>query len=229
MAKIIKIDENTWRFEDGFVRFFLLEGENSAVMIDSGMNCPDAAELAKTLTDKPVMLVNTHGDMDHTSGTRGFDKIYMHTFDYVQCDMAKKFPETKLMELEDGNIIELGDRTLRIIHIPGHTTGSIAILDIEKRVLYAGDSVQKGIIYMFGPQREPEQFENSLQKLISMESEYDCIYASHDEYKVPNDYGKKVLEGWKQVQKAEIPYEMVEMFGKSVKCYKTEFCGFYVE
>ncbi len=39
MADVIKIDEHTWRFEDRFVRFFLLEGEQKAVLIDSGMNC----------------------------------------------------------------------------------------------------------------------------------------------------------------------------------------------
>jgi hypothetical protein len=33
-----------------------------AVMIDSGANCPNALELAKELTNKPVMLINTHGD-----------------------------------------------------------------------------------------------------------------------------------------------------------------------
>ena len=56
MADIIQIDENTWRFEDGFVRFFLLAGEEKAVMIDSGVNCPNAADLAKELTDKPVIF-----------------------------------------------------------------------------------------------------------------------------------------------------------------------------
>ena len=75
MADIIKIDNGTWRFEDGFVRFFLLEGSERAVMIDSGINCKEAACLAKELTDKPVMLLNTHGDGDHTSGTEGFEKI----------------------------------------------------------------------------------------------------------------------------------------------------------
>ena len=51
MADIIQIDENTWRFEDGFVRFFLLVGEEKAVMIDSGVNCPNAADLAKAIVD----------------------------------------------------------------------------------------------------------------------------------------------------------------------------------
>ena len=43
MTEIIQIDSNTWSIEDGFVRFFLLVGEDKALMIDSGVNSPDAA------------------------------------------------------------------------------------------------------------------------------------------------------------------------------------------
>ncbi|MBR3103127.1 MAG: hypothetical protein IKH46_04825 [Lachnospiraceae bacterium] len=38
MAEIIEINEKTWRIEEGMVRFFVLEGAEKAVMIDSGMN-----------------------------------------------------------------------------------------------------------------------------------------------------------------------------------------------
>lgn len=228
MAEIYKIDENTWRFEDGFVRFFLLEGKDKAVMIDSGVNCPNAADLAKELTDKPIILLNTHGEGDHTSGTAGFSQIRIHVSDYYGCDVAKRYPNTALFEIKDGDIIELGERPLRIIHIPGHTAGSVAILDINKRVLYAGDSVQKGHIYMFGDKREPESFESSLDKLISIKDEYDTIFASHDELELPNDYAVKVKEAWISVRKGEVPFEEIELFGNKVKSYTTNNCGFFL-
>ena len=153
MAEIIQIDSNTWRIEDEFVRFFLLEGEEKAVLIDSGVNCLDASDIAKQLTSKPLILLNTHGDRDHTSGTDGFTNIHIHPLDYVGCDVKNRHPNTSMVPLNDGDIIDLGERPLKIIHIPGHTKGSVAILDIAKRVLYAGDSVQKGHIYMFGMNR----------------------------------------------------------------------------
>lgn len=229
MAEIIQINPYTWRIEDGFVRFFLLEGKNRAVLIDSGVNCPNAAELIKSITDKTVILLNTHGDGDHTSGTAGFSDIYMHELDYIHCEVGARYPGTSLIKLNDGDIIELGERPLRIIHIPGHTKGSVAILDIIERVLYAGDSVQKGHIYMFGNKREPEQYENSLNKLIAMKNEYDYIYASHDEYVVSSDYAEKVKQVWKQVRDGELNYEVIDLFGNKVKSYSTSFCGFYME
>lgn len=229
MADIIKIDSNTWRIEDGFVRFFLLEGDEKAVLIDSGVNCPDAAELAKTLTDKPVILVNTHGDGDHTSGTGGFSEIYMHADDYIKCEVNIRYPGVILKSLNDGDIIELGNRTLKLIHIPGHTYGSIAVLDIQKRILYAGDSVQKGHIFMFGDKRDTKSYGASLSKLIALKDEYDYIFASHDEYCVPGDYAAKVKEAWEKVQSGELEYEITDMFGNKVKTYTTDVCGFYVD
>ena len=77
MAEIIRIDRQTWRIEDGMVRFFVLEGDEKALMIDSGMNTPDAVKYAKELSDKPLEMLNTHADRDHISGNGAFEKIYM--------------------------------------------------------------------------------------------------------------------------------------------------------
>lgn len=228
VAEIIQIDEQTWRLEDDFVRFFLLEGEERAVLIDSGANCPDAADLAKSLTDKPVMLLNTHGDGDHVSGTGGFAEIHIHPDDYVRCEVNTRYPDTSLAEIRDGDVIDLGGRPLRIIHIPGHTLGSVAILDEKRHILYAGDSVQKGHIYMFGTKRDPEQFESSLSKLISFGDEYDRIYASHDEFLLPGDYAEKVKTAWKQVRNAEVGSERISVHGSPVRSYTTPYCGFYL-
>lgn len=226
--EVKQIDTNTYRMEDGFVRFFLLIGEEKAVMIDSGVGCPNAAEIGSTLTDKPIMLLNTHGDGDHTSGTAGFQEIHIHSADYNGCNLIEKYPTTAFRPIEDGDVLDLGGRTLKILHIPGHTAGSIAILDVEKRVLYAGDSVQMGHIYMFGGHRNPDDYAASLDKLIALQGEYDCIYASHGKYVVDGDYAARVKASWLKVQAGEVPYEMVDLFGTTVKSYTTEDCGFFL-
>lgn len=63
MCDYIKMDQDTWRLEDGFVRFFLLIGTKRAVMIDSGMTKCDAREICERLTELPITLVNTHGEV----------------------------------------------------------------------------------------------------------------------------------------------------------------------
>ena len=60
MAEVIRINDNSWRIDEGFVRYFLLEGKDFALMVDSGASSPDAKKIAEGLTDLPVKLINTH-------------------------------------------------------------------------------------------------------------------------------------------------------------------------
>lgn len=65
---------------------------------------------------------------------------------------------------DDGDRIDLGERPLEIISLPGHTPGSIAILDVNNRVLISEDPIQDGLIFMFGVQREIHAYSKSLKK-----------------------------------------------------------------
>lgn len=77
MAETIKINENTYRIEDGHVRFYLFIGKEKAALIDTGMYVPDAKAIAEEITDLPLILINTHADPDHISGNGAFDRFYM--------------------------------------------------------------------------------------------------------------------------------------------------------
>ncbi len=61
----IKIDESTYSYEEDGVRFFLLMGTDKALLIDTGMQTRNAKELAEEITKLPLLLFNTHTDMDH--------------------------------------------------------------------------------------------------------------------------------------------------------------------
>lgn len=229
MAEIIKIDDNTWRIEDSYVRFFLLAGKNKAALIDSGVNSIDAKDIAAKLTDLPIMLINTHGDGDHISGTGAFAEIHMAKEDYYNKDLNSLFPDTKLVELKDRDVIDLGARTLEVIKIPGHTKGSVALLDVERRMLFSGDTVQSGFIFMFGNHRAPEAYEAALIKLINESERYDIIIPSHDKAMLASDYTSKVLEAWRNVKNGKVEYEMTVLHDTDVKAYATEHCGFYCD
>ena len=76
--QVISIDEHTWRIEDKGVRFFLLEGTEKALLIDSGMQVHCAKEIAEGLTKLPLSLLITHGDRDHVGSNEEFPSFYMH-------------------------------------------------------------------------------------------------------------------------------------------------------
>lgn len=143
--EIIKMAEDTWRIEEESVRFFLLAGQERALLIDSGMETHDAKEIAQELVRLPVGLLNTHADRDHMGSNGEFETFYMHPAEASNYYNTQK-KTGAFTPIEDGDVIDLGGRKLEIVAIPGHTPGSVAVLDIGNRVLYSGDTVQDGSI-----------------------------------------------------------------------------------
>ena len=227
MAEIIKINENTWRIEDGMVRFFLLTGTEKALFIDSGVTGADLKEIAAQITDLPLELLNTHADPDHVAGNNQFDWFYMYPSDE---ELARsKGVKGKLVPLTDGQIIDLGERPLRILHIPGHTAGSVAVLDINNRALFSGDSVQEGNIYMFGPRRNMDDLLASLDRLDKISLGFDVIYPSHDDPQVGTGLIKWLMEGAKDIIDGKAEGIDQDLFGNPITWYSFPYGGFYCD
>ena len=182
--EIIKIDNNTWRIEDNnHVRFFLLTGFKEALLVDSGMDVSNVKEIARSLTSLPLSLINTHADRDHVGANKEFETFYMHPSE-ASNNYKTQGMDGEFTPVENGDVIDLGGRMLEIIDLPGHTPGSIGLLDIKNRVLISGDPIQDGMIFMFGIQREIHAYLSSLKKLDAYRSRFDTIYPSHGSFPV---------------------------------------------
>ncbi|MCR5502771.1 MAG: MBL fold metallo-hydrolase [Lachnospiraceae bacterium] len=227
MAETVKINDSTWRFEDGGVRFFLLCGKKKAALIDTGMNAPDARKTAEGLTDLPLILINTHADRDHISGNGAFKEFYMSPEE--EGNYRHNNGQGTILPVKEGDVIDLGDRALRIIDIPGHTPGSIAILDEKYRVLIAGDSVQDGNIFMFGEYRNIDLYIESMKHLADYDGKYDEVYAMHGSIPVKPDLVGKLIEGAEKIRNKEATGTAVDMFGNEVLLYKFPYAGFLCE
>jgi glyoxylase-like metal-dependent hydrolase (beta-lactamase superfamily II) len=64
--------------EPGHVNSFLVQGGKSAVLLDTGLGIANIRAIADELTDKPLLVVNSHYHFDHTGGNRLFDQIAIH-------------------------------------------------------------------------------------------------------------------------------------------------------
>lgn len=223
--EIIKINESTYRIEDGFVRFFLLEGKEKALLIDTGMTTANAKEIAESITSLPIELLNTHADPDHVGGNKGFLRFYMNPSEEENFRRHGNDYGT-IVPVKEGDVINLGDRPLKIIDIPGHTPGSIAILDVNNRVLIGGDSVQDGDIFMFGPMRNIKNYISNMEHLLGFENDFDFIYPSHGSFPVQKDLIGKLIEGAKNIVAGKSAGNQIDMFGKKVMLYKFDFAGF---
>ena len=206
---------NTWAESDQGVRIFLLVGKEKALLIDTGMTGLDLQSTISLHTDLPVQLLNTHADRDHIAGNSQFPEFCMHPseaafYRNVQHGSGKMLP------VFEGDLIDLGGRTLEIIHLPGHTPGSITVLDRENRCLIGGDPIQEdGNIYMFGDHRNMVAYIAGLERLMKR-SDFDFIYPSHAKEKVSRDVIPQLVAGAKDILAGKIPGKETEAHGIKV-------------
>lgn len=227
--EIVKIDEKTFRVEDNnTVRFFLLIGDREALLIDSGMEISNAKEIAKNLTSLPLKLLNTHADRDHLGSVNEFDTFYMHPLEeenFINNNTSCR----EYIKVEHGDIIDLGNRPLEIILISGHTPGSVAILDINNRVLFSGDSVQAGTIFMFGKQRNIDDYLNSLKKLTAYKDRFDTIYPSHGLFPVDPELIDKLYYAVIDILNGKYEPTKENVFGNTVNLFDVGIAKFLME
>ena len=170
---------------------YLIIGEKSAVLFDLAVNLPDIHEYVKTLTDKPVKLVLSHGHYDHCYHLEKFRDVWMHPNDEFllrqgMLGMPPVDPCPSIHYLNNGDVIELGNHLLEVIHIPGHTPGSILLLDKKYRLLFSGDTCARRLLYGLHGVIPFKDFCQTLKRL--QEKEFDVFYSAHDRCAIPKSY-----------------------------------------
>lgn len=191
-----------YAIDEGGVRSFLIPGESDALLIDSGFGRGNLLAQVRELTDLPVTLLHTHTDGDHTGCNAQFDKILLHPAEYdyyaqklQASDADVKAAFAKISPIWEGDRLCYGEYCLEVVLIPGHTPGSIALLDAHKRLLIGGDSVQTGAIFMFGAGRNMPAYLASMQKLDAMRKQFDTVLASHAQLCVDAQILPDLIEG----------------------------------
>jgi hydroxyacylglutathione hydrolase len=172
----VRYTEAIYGLEQG-VRFFLIVGAERALLLDTGFGSDDLQTRIADITDLPVTVVLTHGDGDHTGGLKGFDAAFVHPAEIPRLQGVAEQGIT-LVPVEEGHVFDLGGIRLRVLHTPGHTPGSICLLDEQHRALYSGDTVSHGPVFLFGPGRDLDVFAETLARLDSLGG-LDTIYCCH--------------------------------------------------
>lgn len=202
--EIHQIDEASWRIETEIVRAFLFVGTERALLVDTTDYTAKLDEAVRSLTDKPVMLVNTHADDDHISSNGCFAEAWMHPAEYAYYALKRKPGYAVPRPLQDGEVIDLGGRTFRVLLIPGHTYGSIALLEQETGVLVSGDSVSDTPVFIFGEMRNLDAFQVSLARLHGYLDQISVIYPSHGTFPLEKEHINRLISCAEKLQRNEI-------------------------
>ena len=189
----VKIDDTTYRIEDNGVRCMLYIGTEKALLFDTGFGENGSVKpVAESLTSLPVMLVNSHADPDHIGCNAEFDAAYMHPSEMAYYAKHAK-PGAKTLPLWEGDIIDIGGRSLEVVLIPGHTPGSIGLLDRKNRTIATGDTISAGPVFMFDEVRSIHAYMASMHKLIGLFNAFDTIFPAHGQCPVPKETVNRAL------------------------------------
>lgn len=209
-----KIAEGSYMIRSAFVDqpliCYLVEGRDSALLIDTMMGWGDLRGYCGKLTDKPVKLVNTHSHPDHVLGNFQFERCYMHHRDiaaFWEYTAVKKeqlfeaakqaaLPEySELLELDynfsdaapmpvipiyGGDVFDLGDREIEAVEAGGHTPGSVVLIDHSTRIAYSGDACNGNTLLELPDSLPVAEYMSSLLRLKERQPEFDMMYGGHE-------------------------------------------------
>jgi hydroxyacylglutathione hydrolase len=199
--KVLRIDDH------GSDNMYLVEGKDKALLIDTGLGVADLAGFVKSLTALPVIVVNTHGHPDHAGGNFQFSRVYAHPSDFelikrftsgeyragtvqrirqespgLAAFILKDSSDLKLpapVSAREGDVFDLGGRILEVIETPGHTPGSICLLDAGNRLLFTGDN-DNSLVWLFLKDCLPlEMYLQTLRKVQARSGEFDTLLPGH--------------------------------------------------
>jgi len=141
-----KADSDTWfiNFMNGSQMMYLLEGEEKALLIDTGWGAGNLRAFVEKLTDKPLLVVNTHFHPDHASGNGEFERVYMSAGaedDRLSIEDEKEglapfdlsklpHPDYEKVYIGEGYVFELGGRNVEVLAAKNaHCNSSLFFLD----------------------------------------------------------------------------------------------------
>jgi glyoxylase-like metal-dependent hydrolase (beta-lactamase superfamily II) len=173
-----------------------VRGRDRDMLVDSGMGVVSLRDWVPLVTERPLDAVASHTHFDHIGCHHEFPCRLCHEAEveiladptraatladpYVTDEIftalppapylstayvVKSAPATRV--LQDGDRIDLGDRSFEVIHTPGHSPGGIALWEAASGVLFSGDIVYDG------PLIEDTYYSNAADYHASMVRLYD--------------------------------------------------------
>ncbi|NJF25915.1 MBL fold metallo-hydrolase [Thermococcus sp. Bubb.Bath] len=185
-----------YRIFDTFVNAYLIDRGEYLVAVDTGIDttCEKILEVARELGKPLKAIVLTHGHLDHTGSLRCLKEKAGAIIAAHEDEEGFIFEKTGLrpdIKLKDGDTFE----GLKVFHKPGHTTGSICLLDEATKSLFVGDLViERGGQLEEVPHQyslDPEMNRRRITELL--EIDFENLLPAHGEPLIGN--GKDKLRG----------------------------------
>ena len=201
------------------VNLYLILGTEKALLLDTGEGFCPIKPLIDELWHGEIIAFNSHFHFDHIGYNYLYEPLHVIDDPYVKAvsesGLAKEslgaqieeemfqfgYPKTmdyanfsiKPYEIEivqDGDIFDLGNRSIRIYHTPGHSNDSLMLYDEVNKILFTGDTFYPGALYThfdckeFG-HSDIDEYIKSMDRMIAEMPESVNLYCSHNEFIMP--------------------------------------------
>ena len=171
-----------------------VRGRDRDLLIDTGMGLrPLKPEIAR-LSEHPLIAAITHSHFDHSGGLYEFDCRLGHAREasllarptragvtaegYVTAEIFRSLPNDSFDPLsynvrpapltgylDEGDVVDLGDRVFQVLHLPGHSPGSVGFFEDRTGLFFSGDVVFDGPLYDNLYHSDPVLFRESMRRL----------------------------------------------------------------
>ena len=184
-----------------------VKGKTYDLLVDSGMGLRPLKEEILALTERPVICVSSHAHFDHIGGAHEFDCRLGHhleadihanpgadntaTTGFVRAETFEALPWEGFTHdqyavkpaplsgfLDEGDVVDLGNRHFQILHLPGHSPGSIALWEVQTGILFSGDTIYDGALYDTVYHSDKALYRQSLQRLKKWP--VNTVHGGHD-------------------------------------------------
>src|SRR5439155_3545586 len=225
---VMPLADGVWQLtEPGHVASWLVAGDERAALIDTGCGFAPIRPVVAALTDKPVVVTQSHHHLDHVGGTHEFGEVLIHALGvdglatavapevraaYERYADAMEVAFAAYAELDarcfhlledahtvrprprgtwhidgvqatgtydEGDILDLGGRALRVLHTPGHSPDCVSLELVGERILFGGDTVNTGPVYTQMPDSDVAVQRGSLARLAERAADWDRVFCCH--------------------------------------------------
>ena len=237
-AELVKINDHVTLINDnGESTAYVIEGTRGALVVDTVNGEEDLLEVVRWITDKPLTVFNTHGHGDHVSGNVFFASAYLNHNDWrmyeanFQSEAAQKAMEAMgvrpcpVLDISDGDVIDIGGLTFQAIETPGHTRGCVCLLCPEDRILYTGDAVLAPIWMQLEHSTSIRELHDSLMKLKARRGEFDSVLTGHGKKLDDAELFDSLLTGVEELLEGKTENDVEYRWGRGNVCLAHIYAG----
>lgn len=174
-----------------------IRGRDRDILFDAGTGLVSLKAHFPALARRPVICIPSHTHFDHAGGACEFDDCRMHGAEadiltaptranttvegYMDWELFTALPHEGFDPgdyqvrparptglLADGDLLDLGGRTLEVLHLPGHSPGTIGLYEPATRTLFPSDAIYDGRLYDDCYHSSIPDFRASLERLLTL-------------------------------------------------------------